>query len=222
MSLEYFFLEEGEQKPKIHVSQPVNHGFLIKNAFTFPQIKKYFTVLSAMPWLIQEIVVAGSTYMPMRETLGFVEQESKELEAKKSSKTITYPKFFDELRNHVRSIIYDNINEIEQPPEMNFCWGNRYRDGRDKVGKHKDNETGHSKIDPIVSVSFGTPRYFDIYRENKIIDRTDLGFGDIFLMMPGFQEKYYHAVPKQMKIKDPRINLTFRSIDLERYKSPIL
>ena len=55
----------------------------------------------------------------------------------------------------VQSIIMSNISEIDQTPAMNYTWGNRYRDGEDKVGKHKDNEKWHCKIDPIISVSFG-------------------------------------------------------------------
>ena len=108
--------------------------------------------------------------------------------------------------------VVENINEIDMMPLMNYCWGNRYRNGRDKVGKHKDNEKWHSKIDPIVSVSFGTHRFFDIYRETKMINRVNLGHGEVFLMMPGFQQDHYHAVPQQKKILDPRINLTYRTI----------
>ena len=117
------------------------------------------------------------------------------------------------LRSEVQSIITNNISEIVQTPEMNYTWGNRYRDGNDKVGKHKDNEKWHSKVDPIISVSFGDYRHFDIFDDYNKIERIDLGFGDIFLMMPGFQQLYYHAVPIQKSITDSRINLTFRTIE---------
>lgn len=218
MSLQFYFNDEDLVQPPLEVSVPVKYGYLIRNAFTLEEIREYFVALSLLPWLIQEIVVAGTTYMPMRQTLAFADGDSSKLIKDKTWKGIQYNQLFNTLRTKLQNIIIDEINEIKDSPELNFCWGNRYRDGRDKVGKHKDDERGHSKTDPIVSLSFGTHRFFDIYRENKMIERVSLGMGDIFLMMPGFQDKYFHAVPKQLKVKDPRINLTFRSLDLDVYE----
>ncbi|MHA2090246.1 MAG: alpha-ketoglutarate-dependent dioxygenase AlkB [Candidatus Kariarchaeaceae archaeon] len=213
MSLEYFFLDSEDLKPNLRVSQPVPESYLIRYAFTIDEIKEYYHKLTILPWLVQQIEVAGKYYMPKRETLGFADEESSNLINDRSFYGLTYPEFLFHLRSEVQFIIMDNISEIEQTPQMNYTWGNRYRDGNDKVGKHKDNEKWHSKIDPIVSVSFGEYRHFDIYDNYKRISRVDLGFGDIFLMMPGFQQLYYHGVPTQKTVTNSRINLTFRTID---------
>lgn len=215
MSLDYYFQEIEDMSPRIEVTEPVKYGILIKYAFSLNEISDYFRTLSKLPWLIQEIVVAGKKYMPMRETLGFADKKTSKIFSKRSSKGIEYPELFNFLQKRVQDIIRENIREIEHIPTLNYCWGNRYRNGLDKVGKHKDDERGHIKEDPIVSVSFGMYRNFDIYKENKKIERFPLGFGDIFLMMPGFQEAYFHGVPIQSKVHDPRINLTFRSINSE-------
>lgn len=213
MNLEYFFTESDESKPKISVTQPVPQSFLIRYAFNLDEIKKYYKMLSQLPWRVQQTEVAGKLYMPKRETLGFADVKSTNLLDNRSFYGITYPNYFRELRSKVQSIIMNNISEMEKTPDMNYTWGNRYRDGSDKVGKHKDNEKWHCKIDPIISASFGDYRHFDIYDDYKRIERVDLGFGDIFLMMPGFQQLYYHAVPTQKSVTDSRINLTFRTID---------
>jgi alkylated DNA repair dioxygenase AlkB len=83
--------------------------------------------------------------------------------------------------------------------------------GKDKVGWHSDDEELLNSEKPIVSVSFGGTRDFDI----KLIDdknqkwRLSLNDGDVVVMMPGVQKKYYHQVPSRMKAKR-RYNLTFR------------
>jgi alkylated DNA repair dioxygenase AlkB len=217
--LAYFFCEE--EKPAVEISQPVRHGYLIRYAFTRTEVDHYFAELSKLPWRIQEIIVAGKHYMPMRETLGFADEESSRLLENRSTQGILYSKIFTQIRRKIRDTIQNSIHEIDLPLDLNYCWGNRYRDGRDKVGKHKDNERGHSTVDPIVSVSFGIARHFDIYRDQQIVDRVDLGHGDIFLMMPGFQQAYYHGVPKQLRVREPRINLTFRSVDTTSYNTDL-
>lgn len=212
MNVEYFFDDPECGQPQIEVTQPVKNSYLIRNAFTWEEIITYFQDLSVLPWTIQEIIVAGKAYMPMRETLGFADRSSPHLLENRTSKSLPYSTTFDYLRTKIQSILKLHLPELEQSPEMNYCWGNRYRDGRDKVGKHKDDDKNHSKIDPIVSLSFGATRFFDIHEYTKRIERVNLGNGDIFLMMPGFQQRYFHGIPPQLKIKDPRINLTFRTI----------
>lgn len=218
MNLEYFFTENDESKPKLSVTQPVPQSYLIRYGFTLDEIKDSYQKLSELPWMVQQIEVAGKYYMPKRETLGFADKCSENLLTHRSFYGLEYSEFFNYLRSKLQSIIMNNISEIEQTPEMNYTWGNRYRNGEDKVGKHKDNEKWHSEIDPIISVSFGDYRHFDIYDDYKRIERVDLGFGDILLMMPGFQKLYYHAVPTQKSVTDTRINLTFRTINQVRGK----
>jgi uncharacterized protein YneR len=47
--------------------------------------------------------------------------------------------------------------------------------------------------------------------ENKINEFV-LKNNSCFVMKKGFQTKYKHSVPKQLKVKKPRLNLTFRQI----------
>lgn len=210
MSLDYYFLDENQVKPDIEISNPIKFGYLIKHAFTLDEIKYFESRLNDLPWKIQEIMVAGKTYLPQRETLGFATE--RHLIEKRSSFGMMFPEIITEIQQKVQQLITDHIHELPQPV-MNYCWGNRYRSGMDKVGKHKDNEKWHSRIDPIVSVSFGIHRHFDVFSPYKRIERFELGFGDIFLMMPGFQQAYFHAIPVQKKIHNSRINLTFRSLE---------
>ncbi|MHA2502635.1 MAG: alpha-ketoglutarate-dependent dioxygenase AlkB [Candidatus Kariarchaeaceae archaeon] len=211
MSLDYFFADTDSGQPEIEVTEPLRYGIQIKNAFTLDELQYYTRQLHGLPWRIQEIEVAGKSYLPKRETLGFADPGHEGYLLNRSFYGCLYDTTLAEIKDQVRDIVSTHVRELETP-EMNFCWGNRYRTGQDKVGKHKDNEKYHSPIDPIISVSFGESRFFDVHSEAKRIYRTSLGWGDIFLMLPGFQQAYYHSVPVQKKVHGSRINLTYRTL----------
>ena len=97
--------------------------------------------------------------------------------------------------------------------EFDYCLAHIYRDGKDYIPWHNDKEALQSDV---VSVSFGEKRKFRLRR----LERTSgyeheflLGNGDLFIMHMGCQEVYEHTVPKELKVVNPRINLTFRKYD---------
>jgi alkylated DNA repair dioxygenase AlkB len=89
---------------------------------------------------------------------------------------------------------------------------NRYKNGNDGVGWHADVGSNENQEYPIVSMSFGATRYFDVRfkNEKKKKKRFELHSGDVIVMMPGTQAMFEHQVPKQKNVKDSRINVTFR------------
>lgn len=94
---------------------------------------------------------------------------------------------------------------------FDFVLLNYYRDGNDKVGWHSDDEP-MMDCSNIVSLSLGAERPFK-FREketHKVVWKETLKNGSMVWMKPGCQEEYEHEVPKSMKVKEPRINLTFR------------
>jgi len=96
-------------------------------------------------------------------------------------------------------------------PVLNACLFNLYRNGVDSMGWHRDNEP---EIDPacIASVSFGATRDFAIrHRQTKEKWMVSLGHGDL-LVMENMQRDFDHALPKRLKVHEPRINLTFRAL----------
>lgn len=90
---------------------------------------------------------------------------------------------------------------------------NLYRDGRDGVSWHADNERelGHNPI--IASVSLGATRRFDLrHRRDGSTIKTELHSGNVVVMSGPCQECWLHQVPKTARQVGPRINLTFRTI----------
>lgn len=91
---------------------------------------------------------------------------------------------------------------------------NYYRDGRDSMGWHRDNEAilGHNPT--IASVSFGESREFQIrhYFKKEIKFNVSLDHGSLLVMSGSSQHHWEHQIPKTSRPKGPRINLTFRRI----------
>jgi alkylated DNA repair dioxygenase AlkB len=95
----------------------------------------------------------------------------------------------------------------------NTVLANLYRDGRDSMGWHRDNEPELGPDPHVVSLSLGASRDFDVRRDaDGLTQRFALGHGDLMLMGTQSQTKWTHSIPKRLKIKILRINLTFRQV----------
>lgn len=97
--------------------------------------------------------------------------------------------------------------------DANTWLANLYRDGRDSIAWHADDETELGE-DPIVhSFSFGGPRTFQIRHVlSRQVWTLTLRDGDLLIMGAGTQRAYQHAVPKRANENTPRINVTFRRV----------
>lgn len=100
--------------------------------------------------------------------------------------------------------------------EFNACLLNYYRDGKDSMGWHRDNEKNLGDYPVIASVSFGAPRIFQFrnYKEKIPIISIELTHGSLLIMRGDTQHLWEHRLPKTVLSPQPRINLTFRSIKL--------
>jgi alkylated DNA repair dioxygenase AlkB len=112
--------------------------------------------------------------------------------------------------------IKNQVEQFASGHKFNCVLLNYYRDGRDKMGWHADDEKelGHNPV--IASVSFGATRRFDfkhkVKREEKF--SLDLHSGSVLIMQGDLQHHWLHQLPAQKRIHEPRINLTFRNIPL--------
>lgn len=98
--------------------------------------------------------------------------------------------------------------------EFNSVLLNWYRDGKDYMGWHTDAEASLGKNPVIGSVNFGASRRFVLRRidNKKVKIEFPLKHGTFLAMMGETQHYWQHTVPKQMKVHDLRVNLTFRVI----------
>jgi len=91
---------------------------------------------------------------------------------------------------------------------------NLYRDGKDSISWHSDDEPELGKNPVIASVSFGDNRRFMFRHKYKkeLKFNIELNRGSLLLMKGETQHFWQHQIPKTNKVSQPRINLTFRKI----------
>jgi len=100
--------------------------------------------------------------------------------------------------------------------EFNAVLLNLYRDGRDGMGWHADDEAELGPNPVIASVSFGAERRFCLRHRRRKDDKLDLllPHGSLLCMGGATQHHWVHALPKTQRPVGERINLTFRRIQL--------
>jgi alkylated DNA repair dioxygenase AlkB len=107
-----------------------------------------------------------------------------------------WPSEIFELKGMVEERCHSNFN---------FLLVNRYQNGQDYMGWHRDNEKNAKS--KIASLSLGARRKFCIKLKDSKIDYW-LDSGSL-LMFDGYLE---HRLPKMLGINELRINLTFRDL----------
>lgn len=111
----------------------------------------------------------------------------------------------DEIRERLRR---------ETRVDFNSVLLNRYRDGRDTMGWHSDDEAELGPQPVIASLSLGATRRFVLKHRWDPSCRfaLELEHGSLLLMAGDTQRHYRHALPRTAKPAGERINLTFRRI----------
>lgn len=110
------------------------------------------------------------------------------------------------LRDMVQDLAHERFNSVL----LNY-----YRDHRDSMGFHSDDERELGPTPIIASVSLGAARTFVLKHktrpELKPV-RLELPSGSLLLMKGLTQKNWKHGIDKQSKPCGPRVNLTFRRI----------
>ncbi|XP_051923751.1 DNA oxidative demethylase ALKBH2 isoform X2 [Hippocampus zosterae] len=116
--------------------------------------------------------------------------------------------------------IRDSVTKVTGH-RFNFVLINRYEDGQDHIGEHRDDERELDPLSPIASVSFGAARDFVFRHRDARGKRSSrriepvklvLSHGSLLLMNSPTNTFWYHSLPVRKKVLLPRINLTFRRI----------
>lgn len=121
-----------------------------------------------------------------------------------ANKPLAWTPLLQDIRDRLASVLAYDFNSVL----LNY-----YRDGRDSIGFHADDERelGHEPV--IASLSFGGARRFVFrHKERRYRDVTiPLVDQSLLIMMGTTQTNWLHGVPKEDSA-EPRINLTFRKI----------
>lgn len=166
--------------------------------------EKYFhTLLEEINWKHEEITIYGKRVLQPRLTAWYGDV------AYTYSGTTMHPIPFTPTLLAIK-------HEAEKisGAAFNSVLLNLYRDGHDYMGWHRDNEKELGDAPVIASVSFGAGRTFQV-RKYKSKDEklsVETANGSLLIMRGAMQHYWEHQLPKRLKVKDARINLTFRKI----------
>jgi alkylated DNA repair dioxygenase AlkB len=97
---------------------------------------------------------------------------------------------------------------------FNSVLANRYRDGRDSMGWHSDDERELGPEPVIASLSLGATRRFVLRHRTRPELRHEIALpsGSLLVMRGATQSHWKHALPRTARPVGERINLTFRRI----------
>ena len=105
--------------------------------------------------------------------------------------------------------------QAESGIDFNSVLANRYRDGRDSMGWHADDEAELGVEPVIASISLGATRQMR-FRSRTAGARGSVALalehGSLLWMAGGTQQHYQHAISKTRATVGERINLTFREL----------
>lgn len=115
------------------------------------------------------------------------------------------------LGPELRQLLELTLQLVRQP--FNHALLNYYRSGLDSMGMHSDDEPELGQNPLIASWSFGAERRF-VLAEKRGKRRLDmrLGSGCLLLMEGATQHRFRHGLPKDPRIREARLNVTFRNI----------
>lgn len=127
------------------------------------------------------------------------------------SGTTIQAKAWTPILQYLRDTVLENTGHY-----YNFVLINRYKDGSDKMGFHKDDEKELCEKSPIASLTFGAERDFVFKHQDRKAnipnEKLLLTDGLLLLMNSPTNQYWYHSLPPRKSCVTPRINLTFRKI----------
>lgn len=157
------------------------------------------------PWQQDEITLFGKTHLQPRLTAFY------------GSGNLSYSYSNIKMTAHSWTpILLALKNAVEKIAESTFncLLINYYRDGKDSMGWHANDEKELGTNPTIASVTLGGERFFHLkhhtFPEHKC--KLKLENGSLLLMKGNTQHFYKHQIPKTRKHTSARINFTFRLI----------
>lgn len=136
----------------------------------------------------------------------------------------TYSRITMEPNPHWHPVLLTLKNQIEENTghTFNSLLCNLYRNEKDSVDWHSDDEPSLGRCPTIASLSFGATRMFEMRKKPPPEDNGDytyvervkipLDHGTLLIMEGATQADWQHRVPKEYHSREPRINLTFRTV----------
>ena len=186
-------IQDGELRLYPHIFSPEEKGFF------FNQLKEN------VKWQQEEIKLYGRTIPLPRLTAWFGDAGKNYMYSGITVKPEPWTPTLLEIKNRIEEVSNVTFNSVL----LNY-----YRNERDSVSWHSDDEPELGKNPIIGSVSFGDVRTFQLKHktDKSLTISRDLPDGSYLEMAGSTQHHWLHQIPKRTRRIGPRINLTFRII----------
>jgi alkylated DNA repair dioxygenase AlkB len=166
----------------------------------------YQKLLKNINWKNDEAIIFGKKIITKRKVAWYGNSEYSYTYSKVTKTANIWVKELLELKEFV---------EKESNETYNSCLLNLYHSGEEGMAYHSDGEKMLKKNGAIASLSLGAERKFSFkHKKNKQRIDVILERGSLLVMKKGTQTNWLHRLPPTKKVFTPRINLTFRTIEL--------
>lgn len=162
-------------------------------------------LLAETPWEQPQVFLHGKHYPVPRLLAWYGDAEASYCYSGLVHQPLPWTALLGEIRLAVEQAAGQRFNGVL----LNY-----YRDGKDSMGWHSDDETVLGRNPLIASLNLGGMRRFDLRRkgQTRIEHSLELGHGALLVMRGATQHHWQHQVAKTARPVAPRINLTFRLI----------
>ncbi len=178
-----------------------------KNLLEINEANHYFDCLfNTIEWKNDQAFIYGKLIITKRKVAWYGDTDFEYTYSKTTKRALPWTTELLELKK---------IAEELTGEKFNSCLLNLYHNGDEGMTWHSDAEKVLKKNGAIASLSLGAERKFSFkHKETKETLSLILENGSLLLMKGSTQTYWLHRLPPTKLISTPRINLTFRSIDL--------
>lgn len=163
-------------------------------------------LIDETPWRAEQITVWGKRRVQPRLTGWYGDPGSRYRYSGIDLEPLPWTETLQDIRQAVETATRASFNSVL----LNY-----YRDQRDSMGFHSDDEPELGREPTIASLSLGETRTLTLkHRRRKDIEpvRLPLESGSLLVMKGETQRNWKHGIGKQSRLCGPRVNLTFRQI----------
>ena len=163
-------------------------------------------LIDEVPWRAENIVVWGKTFLQPRLTAWYGDNGANYSYSGIHLDPLPWTHTLIDIKNRVETLAGIDFNSVL----LNY-----YRDHRDSMGLHSDEEPELGRRPVIASVSLGEERTFVLKhktRRDLRSVRLKLASGSLLLMKGETQHYWKHGIEKETRPCGPRVNLNFRRI----------
>lgn len=161
--------------------------------------------LNGIEWQHDQAHMFGKTIVTKRKVAWYAEQPFRYTYSNVTKQALPWTESLSTLKL---------IVEQQTGETFNSCLLNLYHTGMEGMAWHSDAEKDLKKHGAIGSISLGATRKFSFkHKKNRETVSLNLQHGSLLVMGGATQDHWLHRLPPTTKISDPRINLTFRTIE---------